>query len=90
MKIGLLAYHSACNFGATLQLLSTFCYLRNNGYDPIIINWIPKDLEEFYVRRTPEVQYNMQKELRSNLWKETELCRTSKDVADTSKSFIIR
>lgn len=82
MKIGLLAYHSACNFGATLQLLSTFCYLRNNGYDPIIINWIPKDLEEFYVRRTPEVQYNMQKELRSNLWKETELCRTSKDVAE--------
>ena len=32
MKIGLLAYHSACNFGATLQLLSTYRYLLKAGY----------------------------------------------------------
>lgn len=28
MRIGLLAYHSAINFGATLQLLSTYMFLR--------------------------------------------------------------
>lgn len=81
MKIGLLAYHAACNFGATLQLLSTFCYLKNNGYDPIVINWVPKDLEEFYRKPTPIAQYEMQKNLRSKIWIETELCRTSEDVA---------
>ena len=81
MKIGVLAYHSACNFGATLQLLSTFCYLKNNGFEPIVINWVPEDLEEFYRKPTPIVQYEMQKSLRSNIWVETELCRTSEDVA---------
>ena len=31
MRIGLLAYHSAINFGATLQLLSTYMFFKNNG-----------------------------------------------------------
>lgn len=81
MKIGILAYHSACNFGASLQLLSTFCYLKNNGHDPIIINWVPEDLEEFYKKPTPKVQYEMQQNFRRTVWTETALCRTSQDVA---------
>lgn len=81
MKIGILAYHSACNFGATLQLLSTYSYLKNNGHDPLVINWVPEDLEDFYRKPTPEAQYQMQKELRLRIWKETELCRNSEDVA---------
>lgn len=80
-RIGLLAYHAACNFGATLQLLSTFCYLKKNGYDPIVINWVPEDLEEFYRNPTPTVQYEMQKDLRAKIWIETGLCKTSEDVA---------
>lgn len=83
MKIGLLAYHSACNFGASLQLLSTFCYLKNNGHDPIIINWVPEDLELFYKNISKDVQYKMQQSFRKTIWKETELCRTSVDVAQT-------
>ena len=81
MKIGILAYHSVCNFGATLQLLSTFYYLKNNGHNPIVINWVPEDLEAFYKKPTPAVQYEMQLSLRSKIWIETELCRTSADVA---------
>ena len=45
MRIGLLAYHSAINFGATLQLLSTYMFFKNNGYEPIVINWVASDLE---------------------------------------------
>ena len=63
MKIGILAYHSACNFGATLQLLSTYSYLKNNGHDPLVINWVPEDLEDFYRKPTPEAQYQMQKDM---------------------------
>lgn len=81
MKIGLLAYHSACNFGATLQLLSTYMYLKNHGYEPIVINWIAKDLEEFYIQKVPKVQIDNQIKLREVLWNETALCRTSEDVA---------
>ena len=56
MKIGLLAYHSAINFGATLQLLSTYMYLKNHAHSPIVINWVAADLEESYSNYTPAVQ----------------------------------
>ena len=85
MKIGLLAYHSACNFGATLQLLSTYKYLQNHHYHPIIINWIPDDLEMYYRCCTPEEQFNSQKVVRQQLWEETALCRNSQQVAQTIK-----
>ncbi len=81
MKIGLLAYHSACNFGATLQLLSTYMYFKNTGYEPIIINWVAADLEAFYKRTTSQAQYQLHEDLRKQLWQETLLCRTSEDVA---------
>lgn len=82
MKIGLLSYHAVCNFGATLQLLSTCGYLCKHGHTPIIINWIPKDLEEGYKAHTPDVQYIRQQELRDQIWNETALCRTMEDVAN--------
>ena len=81
MKIGLLAYHSACNFGATLQLLSTYMYLKKRGHDPIVINWISADLENRYGKITPLPQQELQLSLRKQLWRETGLCRTSEDVA---------
>ena len=81
MKIGLLAYHSACNMGATLQLLSSYGYWQKAGHEPIVINWVPKDLEESYIRRTPKVQYDEHWVLRKQLWRETDLCRTAKDIA---------
>lgn len=86
MKIGLLAYNSACNFGATLQLLSTFMFLKNHGHEPVVINWVAKDLEDFYVRITPSFQYANYLKLRLKLWNETALCRTIKDVATVISS----
>ena len=44
MKIGLLTYHSAFNFGANLQTYSTYNYLKNKGYDPVIIDYVPTDM----------------------------------------------
>ena len=81
MKIGLLSYHSACNMGATLQLLSTYCYLQNNGEEPVIINWIAEDLDRMYEKWAPLSEREMHKALRSQIWKETRLCRTSEDIA---------
>ncbi len=81
MKIGLLAYHSACNFGAILQLLSTYMFMKNHGHEPIIINWVAKDLEELYAKTTPFAQLNNLKQLRKQLWQETALCHTATEVA---------
>lgn len=82
MKIGLLAYHAVCNFGAMLQLLSTYMFLKHHGHEPLIINWVAKDLENYYAQNTPISQIENQLKLRLQLWKETALCRTIKDVAN--------
>lgn len=82
MKIGLLAYHAVCNFGAMLQLLSTYMFLKNHGHEPVIINWVAKDLENYYAQNTPISQIENQLKLRLQLWKETALCRTIKDVSN--------
>lgn len=81
MKIGLLAFHSACNFGASLQLLSTYMYLKQHGHVPVIINWSALDLEAYYGSHVPQAQLDNQLQVRQQLWEETPLCRTTEDVA---------
>lgn len=81
MKIGLLAYHAVCNFGAILQLLSTYSYIKKRGHTPVVINWVPLSLEEQYQSASESSQIEMSLKLRKQLWCETELCRTSLEVA---------
>ncbi len=81
MKIGLLAYHSACNFGAFLQLLSTVEYVRRRGDNPVVINWVPKDFRLDYEKRSlPEVRRHYS-DLREQYYPMTRLCESAQDVA---------
>lgn len=81
MKIGLLAYHAACNYGAFLQLLSTIEYIKKCGDNPIVINWIPKDFRKDYEKRSrPEVR-TLYAQLREKFYPMTEICETDKQVA---------
>lgn len=82
MKIGLLAYHAACNFGAFLQLLSTVEYFKKQGDTPIVINWIPKDFRKDYEKRSlPEVR-SLYAHLREEYYPMTKFCETDKQVAE--------
>lgn len=81
MKIGLIAYHAASNFGASLQLLSSYSFFKRRGDEPVIINWVPQDFEEFYRVKTSNEQKACLLAFRKQYWKETALCRTSKEVA---------
>ena len=81
MIIGLLAYHAACNFGAFLQLLSTVEYVKKQGDEPIVINWVPKDFRKEYEKKSlPEVR-KVYAQLRDKYYPMTELCETAKQVA---------
>ncbi len=80
MKIGILTYHSVYNFGANLQAYSTVCYLRNKGYDPLIINWIPEELEKGYDKNNPPEQAKAHKEFIRNKLPISKLCRTDDDI----------
>lgn len=82
MKIGILTYHWVANMGANLQALSTYKYLENHGFEPIIINWIPEDVELYYIKNVCESQRLMHSRFMENHFSSiTKLCRDSKDVA---------
>lgn len=85
MKIGLLAYHAACNFGAFLQLLSTIEYLKKQGDQPIVINWIPKDFRKNYEKRSLLEVRELYSRLREEFYPMTDLCETDREVADIIK-----
>lgn len=80
-NIGILTYHCIPNFGAQLQVLSTVGYLRRYGYNPVVLNWFPKDLEEYYRNRVPNEQYECQYDFSQNQMPVSRLCRTQEELA---------
>ena len=82
MKIGILTYHWVSNFGANLQALSTYMYLLNMGYDPIVINWIPEDVESKYDNNVLTIQNDSHRQFAKDSFKNiTRLCRNGEDIA---------
>lgn len=79
MKIGLLTYHSVCNFGANLQTLSTVSYFRNRNIEIKVINWYPKSLNDFY-KKIPFKQQQIHKEFVNIYLPITRHCETSIEV----------
>lgn len=88
MKIGILTFSSAINFGANLQACSTYCYLKNQGYDPVFINYVPYDsLNED--KGFPSDQVAVLREFQHK-FDYTELCHDSKEVAEVLEKNDIR
>lgn len=81
MKIGILAYCSACNFGAQLQLLSTYYYFKNRGVETIVIDWIPFDLDEKYSVNCKYDQLKLFESERIRLWNQSKRCYTAEEIA---------
>lgn len=82
MKIGLLAYHAACNFGAFLQLLSTVEYIKKHGDEPVVINWVPRDFRRYYEKRSKNEIRELYSSLRNKYYPLSTLCETAKEVAE--------
>lgn len=80
MRIGILTYHCVTNFGAQLQCLSTIDYLRKHGYEPIVLNWFPQDLEDFYLSQHPRIQFDEQFNFAMREMPVTKLCRTLEEL----------
>lgn len=84
-NIGILTYHSVANFGANLQALSTFYFLKKRGYNPLVIDYVPDKLEKKDKRLTPENQYNIHQQLCKNRLVMTAKCRDAEDIAKVIK-----
>lgn len=83
MKVGILTYHWVANFGANLQALSTYKCIENTGNIPIIINWIPEDVECKYEKIVLRNQIQAHNKFAANNFKNiSRICRNSVDVAN--------
>lgn len=82
MKIGILAYHAACNFGAFLQLLSTVEYIKKQGDTPFVINWVPCDFRKDYEKRSIKSVRDIYAQYQKTYYPLTNLCETAKEVAE--------
>lgn len=81
MKIGILAYHSACNFGANLQVLSSVGYLRRMGHTPVVLNYETTDFVAFYERITPSEVRLAYREFRNRYMPLSRHCETAEQLA---------
>jgi len=81
MKIGILTYHAVYNFGANLQALSTFSYLKKEGHEPIIIDFFPQHLEEAFDNTVPAKQANSHKSFVRKHFVLTNRCRNAENIA---------
>lgn len=85
MRIGILTYHAACNFGANLQALSTYSYLKNQGHTPLVIDWMTQELENYYRRSIPLPQYLAHQRFRQEKLVMTKPCYTDDDIVKVIK-----
>lgn len=81
MKIGILTYHCVTNFGAQLQTLSTIGYMKKHGHEPVVLNWFPQDLEDFYLRFHPKNQFDEQFRFAMEQMPVSNLCRTLEELS---------
>lgn len=80
MRIGILTYHCVPNFGAQLQAVSTVGYLKRSGYEPVVLNWYPYELEKMYSLRIPNCQVEMHQKFTEDLLPVSSVCRTVGDL----------
>lgn len=58
MKIGILTFHRADNFGAALQTFALQTFLKEKGYNTFVIDYRCKKIEEVYYILNPIILFN--------------------------------
>lgn len=91
MRIGVLTFYKEINFGANIQALSTYCYLKRYGHDPIFINYYSKEKEELW---GPLMENDPQPHchrvfIDNTIVDQTEICRDVEDVNLAIKKYQI-
>lgn len=91
MRIGVLTFYREINFGANIQALSTYYYLKGHGHDPIFINYSSKEKEELWgPLMENEPQPHCHRDFIDNtIADQTEICRNVEDINQAIKKYDI-
>lgn len=79
-NIGILTYHSVCNFGANLQAVSTVGYFKRKGFNPVVIDWVPEDVERQYSNTIPPLQFAEHQRFVREYLPLSQRCRSEEDI----------
>ena len=87
MKVGILTFYRVANFGANLQALSTYYYLKSNGHEPWFINYYDRNI---YIDLKNSIQTNIQVKkhiefVDNNISNQSNICFSYKDVNNEIK-----
>lgn len=90
MRIGIITYYKVPNFGANLQAVSTFFYLKNHGYEPVFISYISKEGLRAIEKGKEDPQMNAHLNfVNSNIIEQTPVCQTAGDVLKVVKDYTL-
>ena len=91
MRIGVITFYKEINFGANIQALSTYCYLKKHGHSPIFINYCSIEKENKWgPLMDNEPQPHCHKEfIDKTIVDQTEVCRNADDVNNAIKKYNI-
>ncbi len=90
MRIGIITYYKVPNFGANLQAVSTFFYLKNHGYEPVFISYISKEGLRAIEKGKEDPQMNAHLNfVNSNIIEQTPVCQTADDVLKVVKDYTL-
>ena len=87
MRIGVLTFYREINFGANIQALSTYCYLKKHGHAPIFINYCSIEKEKQWgPLMDNEPQPHCHREfIDKTIVEQTEICHNSEDINNVIK-----
>lgn len=87
MKIGVITYYKVLNFGAALQAVSTYYYLKKHGHQPVFINYQSKEAQGAISKGQNDCQWREQlKFVDSIISTQTCVCDTAKQVVEIVKT----
>lgn len=89
MKIGVITYYKINNFGANLQAVSTYLFLKKAGHDPIFINYMLDEAQDSYNKGLREdVQWQTHIKFVDSIIKtQTPLCKNAEEVISFVKQY---
>lgn len=81
MNIGILTYFRVANFGANLQAISTYLYMKSKGYTPIFILYESEQSSVYFETSSiPINQRKMHINTIDKLLPHTDICRNAVDI----------
>lgn len=81
MRIGVITYFKVLNFGANLQAVSTYFYLKKHGHEPFFINYLLDDALRDLQKHQNDEQWNEHLcFINKIIIDQTQICQKAEDI----------